>query len=70
MAREDSGLRLRLPVATHGAVGDDAAVIEGGKRGVERMERQAAGRERVERAPRFCMRMPVAGSTTPEPNSQ
>ena len=68
---------LRLAVAAHGAIGDDAAVFERGERRIERVERAAAGRERVSALgsseklePRFCIRMPVAGSTQPEPNSQ
>ena len=49
MAREHGGLRLRLAVAAHGAIGDDAAVLERGERRIERVERPAAGLERVER---------------------
>ena len=42
MAREHGGLRLRLPVAAHGAVGHDASVVEHGERRIERVERQPA----------------------------
>src|SRR6516225_9308610 len=34
MAREEGRLRLRLAVSSHGAIGDDASVIEYSKRGV------------------------------------
>ena len=43
-------LRLRLAVAAHGAVGHDAAVAQHRQRRIERVERQPAGRQRVERA--------------------
>ena len=77
VAREDLRLELRLPVAAHGAVGDDPAVVEGGERRDQRVERLAPRLQRVAAAgssenpaPRFCQRMPVHGSTQPEPNSQ
>ena len=47
--REDHGLALRLAVAAHRAVGHDAAVVEHGERRIERVERQPAGRERIQR---------------------
>ena len=50
VAREYRRLRLRLTVAAHGAVGDDAAVGEHGERRIERMRRQPAGLEHVQRA--------------------
>ena len=46
VAGEHGGLRLRLAVAAHGAVGDDAAVLERGQRRVERVER-TGGRARA-----------------------
>jgi hypothetical protein len=50
VAREYRRLHLRLTIAAHGAVGDDAAVGEHGERRIERMWRQPAGLERVQRA--------------------
>ena len=47
---EQRGLRLRLAIAAHGAIGDDAAVREHRERRIERVERQPAGRERIQRA--------------------
>ena len=49
VAGEDLRLELRLAVAAHGAVGHDAAVVEGGERRVERVERPPARRQRIHR---------------------
>ena len=49
VAREDRRLGLRLAIAAHGAIGHDAAIFEHGERRIERVERPAAGRKRVER---------------------
>src|SRR3974390_859278 len=46
---ESPRLALRLAVAAHSAVSDDAAVLERGQRRIERMKGPAAGRQRVER---------------------
>ena len=48
--RSQRGLRLRLAIAAHGAIGKDAAVREHRERRIERMERQPAGRQRIQRA--------------------
>src|SRR5580658_3097903 len=48
VAREHRALRLRLAFAAHGAVGHDASVPENRQRRIERVERQPAGRERVQ----------------------
>ena len=60
VAGEHRGLGLRLAVAAHGAVDHDAPVSTRQRR-IERVERQAPGRERVRArrsseklAPRFC----------------
>ena len=47
IAREDLGLELRLAVAAHRAVGEDAPVVEGGERRDQRVEGLAPGLERV-----------------------
>ncbi|OIQ82256.1 hypothetical protein GALL_359510 [mine drainage metagenome] len=48
IAREHGGLRLRLAFAAHGAVRHDAAVVEQGQGGVQRVEGFAPGFEGVE----------------------
>ena len=42
---EQRGLRLRLAVAAHGAIGHDASVLQHRERGIERVHRKPAGRE-------------------------
>ena len=49
MAREHGRLALRLAVAAHRAVGDDPLVLENRERGIERVERPPAGRQRIQR---------------------
>ena len=50
VTREHCGLRLRLAVAAHGAIGHDAAILEHRERRIEGVERQPAGRQQIERA--------------------
>src|SRR5829696_8223077 len=49
IARKNLRLELRLAVAAHGPVSHDAAVVEGGERRDQRVERLAAGLERIAR---------------------
>ena len=77
VAGKDLRLELRLALAAHRPVGQHPAVIEHGERRIEGVEGLAARLQRVhgggsseKEMPRFCHRMPVAGSTQPEPNSQ
>ena len=50
VACEKRSLRLRLAVAAHGAVRHNTSVFKHRERRIERVERQPAGRERIERA--------------------
>ena len=50
VAGEDLRLKLRLPVAAHGAVGHHPAVVEGGQRRDQGVERAPARLQRVHRA--------------------
>ena len=77
MAGKDRGLRLRLAVAAHRAIGEHAPIGEAGQRRIERMHGHAAGfqpvrRRRQDRSSRrdSARRTPVSGTTTPLPNSQ
>src|SRR5262245_28360265 len=48
VAGEQRCLRLRLSISSHRAIGNDASVIELGKRRVERVPRKPAGLERID----------------------
>src|SRR5262249_45409298 len=49
MAREYSRLALRLTVATHGAIGDDATILEHGERRIKRVKGATTGGKRINR---------------------
>ena len=47
VARQDLGLELRLAVAAHRAIGQDASILEAGEGRVQRVERLAARNQRI-----------------------